>query len=54
MGINVASARTPNSGGYQIHDNTITGFATPISIDMSMHPGTILTNNSSGSGGHLE
>jgi len=47
FGIHVGSPPRPDSGGYKILNNTIIGFATPISIDMSLHRGTILNNNSS-------
>jgi hypothetical protein len=47
FGISVGSGRTAHTGGYKIYNNVITGFATPISVDMSLHRGTILTNNSS-------
>ena len=41
-GIWIASPAVPNGGGDLISGNTITGFKTPIYIDPSLHPGTIV------------
>ena len=41
----VASPRSPNAGAHVISNNTIRGFATPISIDPAKHPGSIVSSN---------
>ena len=33
FGIYIGSLPAPSSGGYNMHGNTITGFATPVYID---------------------
>ena len=44
-GIFVASPRSPNSGAHLISHNTIRGFRTPVSIDLTKHPGSIVSAN---------
>jgi Bacterial Ig domain/Periplasmic copper-binding protein (NosD) len=43
FGIYVGDPPTPDTGGYKIYNNTTTGFATPLAINMSLHPGTVMT-----------
>lgn len=43
VGVNVVSRPTPNEGGHIISNNTITGFRTPVSVDMNKHPGTTVS-----------
>ena len=44
VGIIVATTVTPNTGGNVITGNCISGFNTPISVNMTNHPGTVVTN----------
>jgi hypothetical protein len=43
--IYVASPATPNTGKHVIHGNTVKGYRTELSIDLALHPGTVLTDN---------
>jgi hypothetical protein len=43
-GVYVASRAMPNGGGHTISNNAITGFRTPVSIDMNKHPGTTVSD----------
>jgi hypothetical protein len=45
VGIFVASPRGPNAGSHVISHNTIRGFRTPVSIDLTKHPGSIVSAN---------
>ncbi len=45
VGILVASPRSPNTGAHVISDNTIRGFTTPVSIDLTRHPGSIVSSH---------
>jgi len=42
-GVYVVSGPMPDAGGHTISDNTITGFVTPVAIDMNKHPGTTVS-----------
>lgn len=42
-GIHVTSPAKPNAGKHVIHGNTVTGYREGLSIDMKLHPGTVLT-----------
>lgn len=44
-GVYVVSGPTAHEGGHIISNNTITGFLTPVSIDMSKHPGTTVSGD---------
>ena len=41
-GIYVASPATPNQGKDTLSGNTVTGFRTPIFVDINKHPGTVI------------
>jgi hypothetical protein len=45
VGILVASPRSPNTGAHVISNNTIRGFTTPLSIDRTKHPGSVISAN---------
>jgi Pectate lyase superfamily protein len=45
-GIQVGSSATPNPGGDVITGNCISGFTTPIYIDMTSHPGSVVSSAS--------
>jgi hypothetical protein len=46
-GIQVGSSATPTPGGDVITDNCITGFTTAVGINMTSHPGSVVSNTSS-------
>jgi Pectate lyase superfamily protein len=41
--VSVVSGPTPHEGGHIISNNTITGFLAPVSVDISKHPGTMVS-----------
>jgi hypothetical protein len=41
--IYVASPATPNSGKHVIYGNTVKGYRAELFIDLTLHPGTVLT-----------
>jgi hypothetical protein len=45
VGIFVASPPSPNGGAHVISHNTIRGFTTHVSIDLTKHPGSIVSSN---------
>ncbi len=44
MGIYVPSSGSAHSGGHMISSNTVNGFSNPLGVDLTNHPGTVVSN----------
>jgi hypothetical protein len=51
IGVYIATTAVPQTGADTVSGNTVTGFGTPIAIDPTMHPGTVINYSTTGCAG---